>query len=195
MVESGALTTENPDERRRMGLKTNPDGDVDVPGVEYGTFRYPACPTCLANPPTGEDGQKKVVRVDDDGAWAPASTAGILKPAVIMFGESIPGAVKTAAEEAIDEAGRVLVLGSSLATYSAWRLIKRAMESGKPVGIVNLGGVRGEEQFFSDVGLGNTGGKAVRCAHTLERLLPSLVTSLQGRDTMVHRPFVPAHWA
>ena len=41
MLDAGALTTENPDERRQRGLKTNPDGDVDVPGVEYSTFRYP----------------------------------------------------------------------------------------------------------------------------------------------------------
>lgn len=197
MLESGALTTENPEERRKRGLKTNPDGDVDIPGIEYGTFRYPACPTCLARPPLAEDGKKKAVDVDDDGAWLPSSTAGILKPAVIMFGESIPGSVKTAAEQAIDEASRVLVLGSSLATYSAWRLIKRAKEAGMPVGIVNIGGVRGEEQFFLDIPPMNTGREAVRCSHILEKLLPNLVSALQDSPTAVqrHRPFQPAAWA
>lgn len=34
MLESGALGTEDPGERRKRGLKTNPDGDVDVPGVD-----------------------------------------------------------------------------------------------------------------------------------------------------------------
>lgn len=197
MLESGALSTENPDERRRRGLKTNPDGDVDIPGIEYGTFRYPACPTCLANPPTAEDGSKKAVETDGDGAWVPTSTAGVLKPAVIMFGESIPGRVKVAAEEAVDEAGRVLVLGSSLATYSAWRLLKRAREAGKPVGIVNLGGVRGEEQFFTDVSVSNNGRLGVRCSHTLEELLPALVTALKSGPTVAYqeRPFLPAYWA
>lgn len=197
MIESGALTTENPEERKRRGLKTNPDGDVDIPGVEYSTFRYPPCPTCLANPPVAEDGQRKIVETDSDGAWSSKSTAGILKPAVIMFGESIPGAVKVAAEEAVDEAGRVLVLGSSLATYSAWRLIKRARDSGKPIGIVNIGGVRGEDQFFTEVPLSNTGRDGVRCSHSLEKLLPALVTALQDESAMSlhHRTFQPAAWA
>ena len=140
MLASGALTTENPDERRRRGLKTNPDGDVDVPGVKYESFRYPACPTCLAHPPPG-----KRVDIDADGAWAPTSTAGVLKPAVIMFGESIGNPTRLAVEHAIDDAGKMLVLGSSLATYSAWRLVKRAKEEGMPIAAVNMGGLRGEE--------------------------------------------------
>lgn len=192
MLESGALTTENPEERRRKGLKTNPDGDVDVPGVEYGTFRYPACPVCLKNPPEGTK-----VEQDADGAWAPTSTAGVLKPAVIMFGESIPNSVKVAVESAIDEASRVLVLGSSLATYSAWRLIKRAQDHGKPIGIVNLGGVRGEEKFFNTVPPNGSGRDGIRCSLALEAVLPALVDRLrQGASTPLLRneSFQPAPW-
>lgn len=202
MIESGALSTENPVERRMKGLKTNPDGDVDVPGVEYSTFRYPACPVCLNKPPEGT-----TVDVDSDGAWTPKSksTAGILKPAVIMFGESIPGPVKTAVENAIDEASRVLVLGSSLATYSAWRLVKRAKEQGMPIGVANMGGVRGEEQFFTDLSNANDGREGVRCAETLETFLPSLVervreagsaTSPSILEGVLRNPnFRPAPWA
>ncbi|QIW97855.1 hypothetical protein AMS68_003373 [Peltaster fructicola] len=145
MLSSGALTTENPDERRMRGLKTNPDGDVDVPGVEYGTFRYPPCPKCLSDPPEGAR-----VETDNEGAWSDRSDAGILKPAVIMFGESIPNSVKSATQAAIDEASRMLVLGSSLATYSAWRLVKRAQDESMPISIANLGGVRGEDQLFNE---------------------------------------------
>jgi len=90
------------------------------------------------------------VEVDHQGAWESTSTAGILKPAVVMFGESIAESVKNAAEQAIDNSGRLLVLGTSLATYSAWRLARRARERGMPIGIINLGGVRGEELFFDD---------------------------------------------
>jgi len=193
MLESGALTTENPEERRRKGLKTNPDGDVDVPGVEYGTFRYPACPVCLANPPEGT-----TVEQDADGAWAPSSTAGILKPAVIMFGESIPNSVKLAVETAIDEASRILVLGSSLATYSAWRLVKRAKERGMPIGIANLGGVRGEEQFFADVPGTGSGRQGVRCSLPLEQVLPALVDrmrqSTHASSPLQNLTFQPAPW-
>jgi len=70
---------------------------------------------------------------------------------VIMFGESIPAEVKTAAEEAIDSASKILVVGSSLATYSAWRLVKRAHERGMGIGILNMGGVRKEEVFFGEL--------------------------------------------
>lgn len=201
MLASGALTTENPEERRKLGLKTNPDGDVDVPGVDYTTFRYPACPTCLAKPPKDKEGRKLKIEVDADGAWVPGSSAsGILKPNVIMFGESIPDNTKVAAEKAIDEASRVLVLGSSLATYSAWRLVKRAREQGMPIGIVNIGGVRGEEQFYSHLSSNSSGKEGLRCAHVLEELLPGLVGELRRHSmplagTRIDRPFVPAPWA
>ncbi|KAM0717286.1 hypothetical protein Q7P37_007138 [Cladosporium fusiforme] len=201
MLASGALTTENPEERRRRGLKTNPDGDVDVPGVEYNTFRYPACHVCLNKPPEG-----KTVDVDSDGAWTAKSksTAGILKPAVIMFGESIPNHVKLAVETAVDEASRILVLGSSLATYSAWRLVKRAKEQGKPIGIANMGGVRGEEQFFTDLTNNDDGSNGIRCAETLEAFLPELAEKIRQSgyshapvmNTILRNPnFQPAPWA
>lgn len=179
-MATGALDTENPDERRAKGLKTNPDGDVDIPNAPYSTFRYPACPVCLASPPRAPDGSMVKVSVDNDGAWAPGSTGGILKPAVVMFGESIPAATKTAAEQAIDTASRVLVIGSSLATYSAWRLVKRAKENGMPIAILNMGGVRGEETFFADVPEGNTGRGAVRCSEDADKILPQVVKILGG---------------
>ncbi|CAE7205861.1 hypothetical protein PTNB73_07240 [Pyrenophora teres f. teres] len=180
MLESGALDTENPVERRKRGLKANPDGDVDVPNAPYTTFRYPACPTCLKKPPMKADGSPVKVRVDADGAWDPGSDGGVLKPAVIMFGESIPVKTKVAAETAVDEAGRVLVIGSSLATYSAWRLVKKAKEMGLPIGVLNIGGVRGEETFFGDVGEGDDGARAVRLSESAETVLPEVVGILEG---------------
>ncbi|KAJ9657830.1 hypothetical protein H2201_008043 [Coniosporium apollinis] len=173
VLASGALDTENPDERRRKGLRTNPDGDVDIPGAPYSTFRYPACPTCLANEMSGR------IQTDKDGGWLPSSTAGILKPAVIMFGESIPGPIKEAAEEAVDTSSRILVIGSSLATYSAWRLVKKAKENGMPIGILNIGGVRGEETFFADVPPGNTGREGVRVSESADQILPEVVKILE----------------
>jgi len=192
MLKSGALTTENPDERLIKGLKTNPDGDVDVPGIEYTSFRYPACPACLVNPPSGTK-----VEQDSDGAWLPSSTAGILKPAVIMFGESIPNHIKLAVESAIDEGSRMLVLGSSLATYSAWRLVKRAKEQGKPLAIVNLGGVRGEHQFLDGLSADGTGNAGVRCSLPLEEVLPALVEHLEEDSAAAFSrslEFEPAPW-
>ena len=187
MLAAGALDTENPAERRRRGLTANPDGDVDVPGAPYTTFRYPACPTCLEKGPSGGDAAA-VVRVDRDGAWQQEGekeerggsvAAGVLKPDVVMFGESIPVRRKEEADAAVDAAGRLLVVGSSLATYSAWRLAKRASERGVPVGILNVGGVRSEDVFFANVPEGNTGAHAVRCSERADVVLPQVVRVLE----------------
>ncbi|KAJ5619526.1 hypothetical protein N7510_003510 [Penicillium lagena] len=173
VVASGALDTENPEEQRQKGLKLNPDGDVDLAEAPYSTFRYPSCPTCLTDPPRLKDGTRAHVEVESDGAWMPTSNAGILKPAVIMFGENIDPAVKTAAEEAIDDAGRLLVVGSSLATYSAWRLVERARSQGMPISIINVGGVRNEAVLFAQEGHAN-----VRCSHPSQSILPHVVDRL-----------------
>ncbi|KAL8892340.1 MAG: hypothetical protein Q9205_000159 [Flavoplaca limonia] len=178
MLETGALDSEHPDERRKKGLKSNPDGDVDVPNAPYTTFRYPPCPACLENPPILSDGSQSTVQVDADGAWSQLSTAGVLKPAVVMFGESIAASVKTAAEEAIDRANRILVIGSSLATYSAWRLVKRAKEREMPIGVLNMGGVRGEDGFFTGLTVDNDGSAGVRCSESADKILPEVVRNL-----------------
>lgn len=184
MLASGALTTEDPEERRAKGLRTNPDGDVDVHGVDYSTFRYPACPVCLDDVKSGrlkllKSGDRPRIELDGDGAWLPSSNAAILKPAVIMFGENISEVVKRAAESAIDEADGILVVGSSLATYSAWRLVKRAKDKGMRIGMINLGGVRGEENFFEGTPPGNSGAIAVRCSQKADVLLPEVVKVLE----------------
>ncbi|CAG8956956.1 hypothetical protein HYFRA_00012007 [Hymenoscyphus fraxineus] len=178
-IKSGALETENPDERRARGMKTNPDGDVDLPGAPYSTFRYPACPHCLAKPPVAGDGTRTVVEIDGDGGLKEGSTAGILKPAVVMFGESIDSRVKEAAEQAIDGSGRLLVMGTSLATYSAFRLARRAKERGMPIGILNIGGVRGEETFFQELPIGQQGEAGIRVEIGTDKLLPGLIEQLK----------------
>lgn len=181
MLASGALDTDNLEEQRRKGLKLNPDGDVDLAEAPYSTFRYPACPTCLEKPPVLKDGTQSQVEVESDGAWLPTSSAGILKPAVIMFGENVDSMVKTAAEEAIDDAGRLLVLGSSLATFSAWRLVERAYKRGMPVGIINVGGVRNESLLFGDGQLDvrpESQQEYVRCSLLSEKVLPPIAAQL-----------------
>ncbi|KAL3469864.1 DHS-like NAD/FAD-binding domain-containing protein [Aspergillus californicus] len=175
MVDVGALNTENPEEQRRRGMKLNPDGDVELPEAPYSTFRYPSCPTCLEKPPRLQDGTPTRVDVESDGAWLPTSTAGILKPAVIMFGENIEPSTKLGAEEAIDDAGRLLILGTSLATYSAWRLVERAYKRGMPIGIINIGGVRNESLLLKQV---DDGLQYVRCSLNSDDVLPFVASQL-----------------
>ena len=196
MLEVGALTTEHPDERRKKGLRTNPDGDIELPDAPFSTFRYPACPTCLeaygATTTTtttttsdvslaSPDASRERVAIDDDGAWLPTSTAGILKPAVVMFGESIATNVKHAAEGYVNAADRLLVIGSSLATYSAWRLVKLARDRELPIAILNIGGVRGEEDFLRDIPPDSMGEDGFRCSEKAEDVLPLVVEALRSR--------------
>ncbi|KAL4788441.1 DHS-like NAD/FAD-binding domain-containing protein [Aspergillus varians] len=179
MVDIGALDTHNPEEQQLRGLKLNPDGDVELPAAPYSTFRYPSCPTCLEKPPRLQDGTRARVEVERDGAWLPTSRAGILKPAVIMFGENIEPHVKLAAEEAIDDAGRLLVLGTSLATYSAWRLVERAYKRGMPVGIINLGGVRNETVLLNEADKGgDISSRYTRCSLNSDSVLPFVASQL-----------------
>jgi len=107
-----------------------------------------------------------------------------------MFSESTKADIKAAAEEAVDQASQILVIGSSLATYSAWRLAKRAQERGKPIArmILNIGGVRGEDKFFAEVlkPLGN-GADRFRASLSTEKVLPILVEKLQGRSISATR--------
>ena len=44
----------------------------------------------------------------------------------------------------MDESLALLVMGSSLTVYSAFRLVRRASEAGKPIFILNLGPTRGD---------------------------------------------------
>jgi hypothetical protein len=43
------------------------------------------------------------------------------------------------------------------------------------IGILNLGGVRGEDQFFADVSEANTGQYAVRASEYSDQVLPNVV--------------------
>jgi NAD-dependent SIR2 family protein deacetylase len=96
---------------------TAPDGDADLPPDRIERFVVPACTRC----------------------------GGVLKPAVVFFGDNVPRAVVDEAFGAADAAEVLLVIGSSLAVFSGYRFLRRAVERGTLVAIVNRGPVRGEE--------------------------------------------------
>lgn len=70
---------------------------------------------------------------------------GVLKPDVVFFGESVPGARVAQARAWCDEADALLVAGSSLTVMSGLRFVRQVAASGKPVIIVNRGATRGDE--------------------------------------------------
>lgn len=146
---------------------------MDLPGAPYTRFRYPPCPKCLEESPRGS------VLIDADGAHVPnrgGPTQAILKPGVTFFGESISTVAKEEAEAAVENSDGILVLGSSLATYSAWRLVRAAHRKGVGIGVVNLGGVRGEDMFFAD----GAQGERVRIELPAGDVLGGVVRELLG---------------
>jgi len=94
----------------------NPDGDADVV-VDCTPFHLPSCPRC----------------------------SSIVKPCVVFFGENVPEHVTARATHLAADADAVLVIGSTLATYSSLRLVKAAAAAGKPVAVLNDAGTRGDE--------------------------------------------------
>ena len=93
-----------------------PDGDAAVAREVVGDFRIAPCDRC----------------------------GGVLKPAVVFFGESVPAGKVAVAMARLDEADALLVVGSSLTVWSGYRFARRAAESGIPIAIVNLGPTRAD---------------------------------------------------
>jgi len=67
-----------------------------------------------------------------------------IKPDFVFFGESISQEVKDRSYDIVEGADRLFVLGTTLATYSAFRLLKRALELRKPVLHLNVGPTRAD---------------------------------------------------
>jgi len=54
-----------------------------------------------------------------------------------------------------------------------------AQERGMPIGILNLGGVRGDEMFFKNLPIGQQGEAGVRIEQATDKVLPGLVDQLK----------------
>jgi NAD-dependent SIR2 family protein deacetylase len=93
-----------------------PDGDAEIPGEVVAAFRVPSCVRC----------------------------AGVLKPDVVFFGESVPRPRVDAALGLVAGAAALLVVGSSLAVFSGHRYVLAAVERRIPIAVVNLGESRAD---------------------------------------------------
>ena len=96
------------------GLAVAPDADAIV--AETASFRYLDCPNC----------------------------AGMLKPDIVYFGESVPKDIVAQAFSLVNQAEALLVAGSSLTVFSGYRFVRHAAARGIPVAILNRGPTRGD---------------------------------------------------
>jgi NAD-dependent deacetylase sirtuin 4 len=97
--------------RPMLPTELRADGDSELSQAQTEQFIIPACEAC----------------------------GGILKPSVTFFGGSVPQERVQAAAHEVAAADAVLVVGSSLQVYSAFRLAKAAAEAAKPIAILNNG--------------------------------------------------------
>jgi NAD-dependent SIR2 family protein deacetylase len=115
-----------------------PDGDAELATTLFTGFRVPACEVCH----------------------------GILKPAVVFFGESVPAATVEFAMDRVAEADAMLVVGSSLTVWSGYRFVRAAAGHGQPVAILNIGPTRADDLAGLKI--------EARVGEVLPRLLPLL---------------------
>jgi NAD-dependent SIR2 family protein deacetylase len=98
-------------------FRYNPDGDAELAGDNYRDFVVPACAGC----------------------------GGIIKPDVVMFGETVPKDRVGEAVAAVERANALLVIGSSLMVFSGFRFARLAAAAKKPIAIVNQGRTRADD--------------------------------------------------
>ena len=94
-----------------------PDGDADLDHLDFSGFVVPPCASC----------------------------GGVLKPDVVFFGESVPRDQVALAQEHLENADAMLVVGSSLMVYSGFRFAQAAARRGMPIAAVNLGRTRADD--------------------------------------------------
>ncbi len=93
-----------------------PDGDADIDDLDYRQLVIPDCARC----------------------------GGVLKPDAVFFGDSIPAARVRAVEEMMAQAPALLVIGSSLQTYSGYRFCLWAKQQQKPIALLTKGVTRAD---------------------------------------------------
>ena len=103
----------------QWGEQVRPDGDIVLADELVDSFHTPRCLVC------GND---------------------TVKPDVVFFGESVPKALVDKCFGLVDEAGAVLVLGSSLSVMSGYRFVRHAHQRGIPVAIVTRSATRGDAE-------------------------------------------------
>jgi NAD-dependent deacetylase sirtuin 4 len=127
------------DGRRVVELRPDGDAELDHRGVvSYDDFVLPPCSRCGGNVTTSSDGGKR----------------SFFKTDVVFFGDSVPRHRFDISYAAIDASDGILCIGTSLSVHSAYRLVKRGIERGIPVAILNVGETRVEKE-----GLGLGGGE------------------------------------
>jgi len=110
------LSAANPHAVAASGAVSAPDGDVLLDATAEAAFIVPPCPRC----------------------------GGLLKPAVVFFGENVPRPRVQRVFDRLDAARGLLVVGSSLTVFSGYRFCLHAATQGTPIALLNRGRTRAD---------------------------------------------------
>lgn len=120
-----------------------PDGDAKLErtyDLDFRSFVVPDCPQC----------------------------GGIVKPDVVFFGEAVPSQRIDIATKMLRHSDALLVVGSSLMVFSAFRFARFAHASGIPVVVINRGKTRADDIAIHKI--------TSDCAEVLPRIAGGLAT-------------------
>lgn len=70
---------------------------------------------------------------------------GILKPDIVFFGDNVSPDVVQDVQANVEASDALLILGTTLTTFSAYRIVLQAVDAKKSVAIVNIGKTRADE--------------------------------------------------
>lgn len=93
------------------------------------------------------DGDARLQAFDESDLDIPdcEHCAGIMKPAVVFFGEAVPAERVQYCRDLLAASDALLVVGSSLMVYSGFRFIREAIQQGIPVVAINRGKTRADD--------------------------------------------------
>ena len=93
------------------------------------------------------DGDSEIDAAAADALIIPSCEAcgGVLKPGVTFFGGSVPPQTTKAAADAVASADALLVLGTSMQVFSAYRIARAAAQASLPIAIVTNGETRADD--------------------------------------------------
>ncbi|XP_011056948.1 PREDICTED: NAD-dependent protein deacetylase Sirt4-like [Acromyrmex echinatior] len=94
-----------------------PDGDVELSQAQVEGFNVPACDNC----------------------------SGILKPDIVFFGDNVSHEKVQNVKDNVENLDALLILGTTLSTFSAYRIVLQAIDAKKPIAIVNIGETRADK--------------------------------------------------
>lgn len=100
-----------------LSAQLAPDGDAVLEACDESDVHVPDCKLC----------------------------GGILKPAVVFFGETVPTTRVESCYDALAQADAMLIVGSSLMVYSGFRFVRAAAQAGLPIAAINQGKTRADQ--------------------------------------------------